>query len=132
MTKLLALPRRKTNACMATYAQAKAMLRRRAAFLLRHKNVVAIGVGRKNGDRGRRDWCIRIHVTEKTGQRTRHSVPRTLYPPKHLKWMAPVHTDVEQMGHWSCTEQFELVRVSTWMHPALAPPSLGATGIFSR
>jgi hypothetical protein len=74
------------------------MLRIRAKKLLGYKNVVAVGLGRKNGDRSRRDWCIRVHVSAKTKRRTKTSVPKMLFPPHGSKWLAPVPTDVEQVG----------------------------------
>ena len=83
---------------MATYSQAKAMLRLYSKKLLGYKNVVAVGLGRKNGDRHRRDWCIRVHVSSKTKRRTRGSVPDHLLPPRGSKWLATVPTDVECVG----------------------------------
>jgi hypothetical protein len=83
---------------MATYAEAKAMLRIHAKRLLGYENVVAVALGRKNGDRSRRDWCIRVHVSAKSPRRTKSSVPARLLPPRRLKWLRPVPTDVEQVG----------------------------------
>jgi hypothetical protein len=83
---------------MATYAQAKAMLRIYSKKLLGYKNVVAVGLGRKNGDRRRKVWCIRIHVAKMPAQGTRNPIPPLLRPPRGSKWLAPVPTDVEQVG----------------------------------
>ncbi len=82
---------------MATFAQAKALLRLHEKELLRHKNVVAVGLGHKNGE-AREDWCIRVHVTKKTGRRTKDSVPRMLHPKRSSKWLPPVETDVKEVG----------------------------------
>jgi hypothetical protein len=83
---------------MATHSQAKAMLRIHLRKLLGYKNVVAVGLGRKNGDRSRRDWCVRVHVHTKTLKRTKESIPGMLFPPHGSKWLTPVPTDVEQVG----------------------------------
>jgi len=74
------------------------MLRIHALDLLKYKNVVAVGLGRKNGDRSRRDWCVRVHVHIKTRNRTKVSVPKMLLPPRGSKWLVSVPTDVEQVG----------------------------------
>ena len=83
---------------MATHAQAKRMLRLYSRKLLAYKNVVAVGLGRKNGDGTRKDWCIRVHVTKKTKRRTKSSVPSVLKPPRDSKWLVPIATDVKPVG----------------------------------
>jgi len=82
---------------VATYAQAKVMLRIFAPKLLKYPNVVGVGLGRKNGE-PRRDWCIRVHVTRKSRRRSSASVPSVLRPPRSRKWLSPILTDVEQTG----------------------------------
>lgn len=83
---------------MANRAQAKAMLRLYSHKLLKYKNVVGVGLGRKNGDSSRRDWCIRVHVTKKTKRRTKASVPCVLKPPHGSRWLVPIETDVKEVG----------------------------------
>jgi hypothetical protein len=83
---------------MAGFAQARAMLNLFAKDLLSHPNVVAVGVGRKNGDPSRRDWCIRVHVRYKTKRRTSSSVDPVLRPPAGKRWLSTVPTDVVQTG----------------------------------
>jgi hypothetical protein len=83
---------------MASRTQAKAMLRLYSRKLLAYKNVVAVALGRKNGDGTRKDWCIRVHVTKKTKQRTESSIPRVLKPPRSSKWLVPIPTDVKEVG----------------------------------
>jgi len=91
---------------MATYGQAKAILRIWAPRLLKYPNVVAVALGRKDGHSG---WAIRVHVTRRTQKRTRRSVPRFLKPPRSRKWLVPVPTDVEQTGEFRLHQQQQFI-----------------------
>jgi hypothetical protein len=111
---------------MATHAQARAMLRRYARKLLAYKNVVAVGLGRKNGDTSRQDWCIRVHVTKRTKRRTRSSVPRVLPPPRGSRWLVPVATDVKEVGE----VKLHLLDVQASSHFAMSGEYGTCTGVF--